>query len=51
MNVTQALAFLLSTFALWFLFVRQSVCALCAGRGKHRPNCPHAKKNKDDTRD
>jgi hypothetical protein len=47
MNVMQALAFLFSSFALWILFVRQSVCALCSGRGKHRPNCPHAKKKDD----
>jgi hypothetical protein len=43
MSLTNAIAFLLATYGLWFLFVRQGFCPHCSGRGGHRPDCPRSK--------
>jgi DnaJ-class molecular chaperone len=36
------IAFLVSLFALWFLFQQQATCARCNGKGRHRRDCPFA---------
>jgi hypothetical protein len=48
MSLTQAVAFLLSIFALWRLYTGQGICTLCSGRGRHRSDCPNAKHNTRD---
>jgi hypothetical protein len=39
MPIVQALAFLFSFAALWFLFQVDGVCVRCGGRGGHREGC------------
>jgi hypothetical protein len=45
MTLVQSISVLLSMFGLWFLFARQGVCPLCSGRGKHRSDCPNARRD------
>jgi hypothetical protein len=42
LGLPQALAFLLSLVALWFLFQQQGTCVRCGGLGGHRRDCPLA---------
>jgi hypothetical protein len=42
MSAATTVAFLLSLFAVWFLYERQATCLRCQGRGRHRRDCPFA---------